>query len=90
MEKGLCLDNHSLSPLSCLKVPSCGEACLAYLIELRIGQLIDDVGGTAAAAACSSVGTLEGGLLCWGCALRQTANGGALACCLHQPPSLLV
>ncbi|KAF5834622.1 hypothetical protein DUNSADRAFT_8663 [Dunaliella salina] len=42
VERSVSLGNKPLSPAANLHVPSCGEACLAYLIELWAGQLMDD------------------------------------------------
>jgi hypothetical protein len=37
------INQHGKLLLACLHVPSSGEACLAYLIEMRARKLIDDV-----------------------------------------------
>eukprot|EP00967_Tisochrysis_lutea_P036787 scaffold44341_cov23-Tisochrysis_lutea.AAC.1 len=42
VERSMSLGNKPLGPTASLHVPSCGEACLAYLIELWAGQLMDD------------------------------------------------
>jgi len=83
MESLAFLDGSPLTPVSCVGLPGSAEACLAYLVELRVGSMIEDV----SAMRCARVGV---GVVCVLCCARGPlcgpspaqghAGGGAQAC----------